>query len=263
VVLGNLNTGGSNVQTNLNLGSLTASNNLKSGGSVVLGNLNTGSSNFLTNSNAGSANVLSSLNTAGSNVKTSFGMVAAESNNSWKTINTDSAVTWDQINKNSYNTSKAASEIQYKTVVNAANTFNTTVTKQPPKAPDTYVPIELTGGSYGDWRPQFAEGGIVDRPTLGLFGEAGREAFVPLDDKQAGWNILSQILPEFGIKPFAAGGIVGGVGLAYSNSPTVNITLHYAPVIPAGLDKDEIMDLLQEDHAALIEEIEQKITEAY
>jgi hypothetical protein len=69
------------------------------------------------------------------------------------------------------------------------------------------------------WTNQ-AKGGIVDSPTWTLYGEAGREAFIPLDDKAAGWDILRQILPEFGIQPFAAGGIVG----RGSSNITINTT---------------------------------------
>ena len=33
--------------------------------------------------------------------------------------------------------------------------------------------------------PKFAEGGIVTKPTLGLIGEAGPEAIIPLKDERA------------------------------------------------------------------------------
>ena len=77
--------------------------------------------------------------------------------------------------------------------------------------PTGWTNPEDTGGSYGDWTPPpgWATGGVVDQPTFGVFGEAGREALVPLDDKAAGKRILAQILPEFGIPAFASGGIVG------------------------------------------------------
>jgi TP901 family phage tail tape measure protein len=55
-------------------------------------------------------------------------------------------------------------------------------------------------GGHGSWGGvKWAEGGIVSSPTIGVFGESGREAFVPLDDKAAGLKILQQILPEFGV----------------------------------------------------------------
>lgn len=55
---------------------------------------------------------------------------------------------------------------------------------------------------------QWAEGGFADRATLGVFGEAGREAFVPISDRAAGLRILPQVMRELGIATFADGGIV-------------------------------------------------------
>ena len=45
----------------------------------------------------------------------------------------------------------------------------------------------LGGGGLGDITP-FAKGGIVDRPTVGLLGEAGPEAVVPLKDLNTGFS---------------------------------------------------------------------------
>ncbi|MBT0160581.1 phage tail tape measure protein [Candidatus Bathyarchaeota archaeon A05DMB-2] len=64
------------------------------------------------------------------------------------------------------------------------------------------------GGALGT-PIRYAEGGVVTRPVLGMVGEAGAEAIVPLRNKSAGWAVLQKILPQFGIKPFAEGGIVG------------------------------------------------------
>ena len=64
------------------------------------------------------------------------------------------------------------------------------------------------GGALGT-PIRYAEGGVVTRPVLGMVGEAGAEAIIPLDNKAAGWKILSKILPLFGIRPFAEGGIIG------------------------------------------------------
>lgn len=45
-----------------------------------------------------------------------------------------------------------------------------------------HLGIDLHIGSISFGRiPKFAQGGIVDRPTLGIFGEQGREAIVPLE----------------------------------------------------------------------------------
>ena len=39
--------------------------------------------------------------------------------------------------------------------------------------------------------PQFAEGGVVDRATLGVFGEAGKEAVIPLEKNTEWMDILA------------------------------------------------------------------------
>lgn len=56
---------------------------------------------------------------------------------------------------------------------------------------------------------QWAEGGFANQPTFGVFGEAGREAFVPISDRAAGRRILPQVMRELGVPMFAHGGIVG------------------------------------------------------
>lgn len=55
---------------------------------------------------------------------------------------------------------------------------------------------------------QWAEGGITDHPVFGVFGEAGREAFVPISDRAAGLRILPRVMRELGVAAFADGGIV-------------------------------------------------------
>ena len=42
----------------------------------------------------------------------------------------------------------------------------------------------------------FAKGGIVDRATLGIIGEAGREAVVPLENNTGGLDLLANKLLE-------------------------------------------------------------------
>jgi hypothetical protein len=56
---------------------------------------------------------------------------------------------------------------------------------------------------------QWAEGGFADRPTFGIFGESGREAFVPIADRAAGLRILPRVMAELGVRAFARGGLVG------------------------------------------------------
>jgi hypothetical protein len=44
--------------------------------------------------------------------------------------------------------------------------------------------------------PQFAQGGVVDSATLGVFGEAGAEAVVPLENNLGWLDKLSEMLVE-------------------------------------------------------------------
>lgn len=63
----------------------------------------------------------------------------------------------------------------------------------------------LSGGGIslnvsGFSMPKFATGGVVTRPTIGLFGESGAEAIVPLE-KNAGWiSSVAEQLESYGSK---------------------------------------------------------------
>lgn len=70
---------------------------------------------------------------------------------------------------------------------------------------------------------QWAEGGITDHPVFGVFGEAGREAFVPISDRAAGLRILPRVMQELGVATFAQGGIVQSQSV--SGSGAVSSTL--------------------------------------
>lgn len=72
-----------------------------------------------------------------------------------------------------------------------------------------------SGGGSSSWGSvQWAEGGIVSRPTVGVFGEAGTEAFVPISDRAAGLRILPAVLRGLGVPAFAKGGIIGNISAA-------------------------------------------------
>jgi len=88
----------------------------------------------------------------------------------------------------------------------------------------------VSGGGAGTAPAAFAAGGIVDRPTLfkfgrgqlGLMGEAGPEAILPLnaagavgaigrDGRETAMSLARLGSGKLGVKAFAAGGVVGGV----------------------------------------------------
>lgn len=72
------------------------------------------------------------------------------------------------------------------------------------------MPDWMGGGSFGiniPTIPYLAKGGIIDKPTLSMIGEAGREAVVPLENNTGG-------LQELATKLFALMGGAGG-GIDY------------------------------------------------
>jgi len=107
-------------------------------------------------------------------------------------------------------------------VVTAANYFAGRILQSYRSATSTYSNNLLSDAirNLG-----YAEGGVVDQPTFGIFGEAGAEALVPLDNRSAGWRILQKILPLFGIRLFADGGIVGSASSETPNSDTIVATI--------------------------------------
>jgi TP901 family phage tail tape measure protein len=84
----------------------------------------------------------------------------------------------------------------------------------------------LSGWDYGP--SKFANGIIATSPTMGVFGEAGAEALVPLTNKEAGWKILKKILPMFGMKMFAEGGVVGSGSAGAGTGDMIVATLGLA-----------------------------------
>ena len=55
--------------------------------------------------------------------------------------------------------------------------------------------------------PKFAKGGVVDRPTIAMVGEAGKEAVMPLE-RNTGW--IDQLASKLGDK---IGGATGDIRL--------------------------------------------------
>lgn len=109
------------------------------------------------------------------------------------------------------------------------------------------------GSSWGS--VQWAKGGFADGATFGVFGEAGREAFVPISDRAAGLRILPQVMRELGVRRFAMGGFAGG-SAQNALAAIGNVTHVYAPNIQGvGLSREEIAILLEKDHKAFLKEV--------
>jgi TP901 family phage tail tape measure protein len=116
------------------------------------------------------------------------------------------------------------------------------------------------GGSRGYGSVSWAEGGFADGPTYGLFGEAGREAFVPISDRAAGLRILPRVMSELGVRAFAKGGIVGGSNLSARFGDFKPV---YAPVIQgAGLSKSELLDVLETERIKWMRDVEEEFYNA-
>ena len=103
---------------------------------------------------------------------------------------------------------------------------------------------------------QWAEGGFANSATFGIFGEAGREAFVPISDRAAGLRILPRVMQELGVATFARGGIVGSGG---SSGAIGGVTLNYAPKIQgAGMSEGQLKRMLKESGNDLMRQVEKQ-----
>lgn len=116
------------------------------------------------------------------------------------------------------------------------------------------------GGSSGWGSVKWAKGGFSDGPVYGVFGEAGREAFVPISDRAAGLRVLPQVLQELGVATFASGGIVGS-GRS-GGSAAAGVSINYAPTIHgSGMSESQLKRILKESGNDMIQKIERKFYE--
>lgn len=114
--------------------------------------------------------------------------------------------------------------------------------------------------NIGQGAMYYAEGGITDHPVFGVFGEAGREAFVPISDKAAGRRILPQVMRELGVRAFATGGIVGSGGLSALTESIGPTSIVYSPTINAdGLSKSQALSLVSRSQDKFLEKVAKKI----
>jgi hypothetical protein len=113
--------------------------------------------------------------------------------------------------------------------------------------------------SIGQGAMYYAEGGITDHPVFGVFGEAGREAFVPISDRSAGLRILPQVMRELGVRTFATGGIAGSGGLSALVESIGGTTI--APVYNingSGLSSSQLATVLEKHDKKLLEQVAKK-----
>ena len=180
--------------------------NAVSGGQTLLANTTTGGSKILDAATQGSAKTISSGNTF------------------QDSINAGATTAMNAISKMSDPAQKLIAAGQYvaSALVSAGQSL-LTMARSAGNGVTNYQNTQALPSWLGS---AFAEGTIANKPTPGIFGESGPEALVPLADKKSGWNILKKILPNFGIKVFDEGGVVGSA--ATPNVPTstsVDLTL--------------------------------------
>jgi len=74
----------------------------------------------------------------------------------------------------------------------------------------------------------YANGGMIDRPHIGLVGEAGPEAIIPLSSERRGraLDLYAQTGMALGVRPYADGGVVGGsVSTPKAQSATASLNV--------------------------------------
>ena len=88
--------------------------------------------------------------------------------------------------------------------------------------------------------PAYAAGGIITQPHLGLVGEAGREAIIPLENRNSGLPMLMSAISEMGISSNDI--------LPYLNpvtpeieSPNVNFEIPVVPPVPANVNVQPLL----------------------
>ncbi|MCL1701628.1 hypothetical protein [Lysinibacillus sp. Bpr_S20] len=77
-----------------------------------------------------------------------------------------------------------------------------------PAGPKKSLGPVRSGGGY----VPYANGGLINRPHMGLVGEAGPEAIIPLSPSRRGRGreLLYRAASALGVQPYADGGLVGG-----------------------------------------------------
>ncbi|WP_096201890.1 hypothetical protein [Bacillus sp. FJAT-45350] len=87
-------------------------------------------------------------------------------------------------------------------------------------------------GSGRESAKAYANGGFINRPHLGLVGEAGPEAIIPLSSsrRSRAMDLYEQVGSKLGVKPYADGGLVGSMGSMGSNSGFGGVMIGSMPV---------------------------------
>lgn len=79
----------------------------------------------------------------------------------------------------------------------------------------------------------YADGGFINRPHLGLVGEAGPEAIIPLSSsrRSRAMSLYEQTGRMLGIQPYADGGVVGRISNVGSSASSMNTAMQLQGMI--------------------------------
>ncbi len=103
------------------------------------------------------------------------------------------------------------------------------------------------------WGKKYANGGMIDKPHLGLVGEAGPEVIIPLSAsrRKRALELLGHATRKLGVAPYANGGIVGPLRSSFGSSQTKTIQVKVdTPVVQLHLHISG--DINQEKFIALL-----------
>lgn len=95
------------------------------------------------------------------------------------------------------------------------------------------------GREKGKKAAKYANGGYINRPHLGLVGEAGPEMIIPLapNRRDRALSLYEQTGKALGVRPYANGGLVGGSVKKPDSQPVV-ASLNVGSVSVQGMDKE-------------------------
>lgn len=95
------------------------------------------------------------------------------------------------------------------------------------------------GREKGKKAAKYANGGYINRPHLGLVGEAGPEMIIPLSSSRRGraLDLYNQTGNMLGVRPYANGGLVGG-SIKKPITQPVAASLNVGSVSVQGMDKE-------------------------
>lgn len=95
------------------------------------------------------------------------------------------------------------------------------------------------GREKGKKATKYADGGYINRPHLGLVGEAGPEMIIPLSPNRhdRALSLYEQTGKALGVRPYANGGLVDG-SVKKPNSQPVVASLNVGSVSVQGMDKE-------------------------